>query len=631
MRQLHQRAALVLMALLAVATGATAQPATKLDNITMFGIPSDGNHGLPSDATQGPDGRFYAISTFSPDSTVTFFRIDPTGHSHTVAAIADLGQTNPSPSRLVLAPNGRFYASFISDQGGGIVRFNPWTNTTQVVRQFPFDSDTGMPGLDGVYPGPLTLGSDGWLYGAMNQTSPDYSGSLFRFDPISGGFQTLYVFQYGADGGNPYTALVEGAAGVWYGNNLDVNTFCGSAFKFDTNTSMLTPLHTFDMNAEGCGPGGFGVLPNGQLVGVTAFGNYDPFAANGGTTGGVFTLDPATGAVTPLHMFLLSDSSSPIAAGNVTVGGGGNVFVLTQDFMNGMASVLRVNPDTGEVENIQDLSGPIPEIGALTIGTDARLYGIFAGMQMFALGVLDPLPVAPAGGESGGQTTLSATLKALGMPLVGRPIEFTLNGTPVGYAFTDWNGVATLDHVSLAGVPVGTYPNAIGASFAGSSRFPAAGGTGLLNVMGVVTPGQMVGDGFIAEGQLRYDFQFVVKEKSNGVDRGKLEVRVRDIDDGRKKKQKRDDVFVSTSYTDVIFELDQAYRPQFDKATFSGTGRWNGVTGYRFVAVAQDRLGPGRHTETFAITIYNSSNQVVASADGVVKGGKLQSHRIHGN
>jgi len=333
--------------------------------------------------------------------------------------------------------------------------------------------------------------------------------------------------------------------------------------------------------------------------------------------------------VTPLHMFLASDPLTPIVPGNVTVTPGGRAYVLAHNVAAGIASILRVDPVTGAVEDMQDLIGPQPEIGALTIGRDARLYGIYDGLQFFALGVLDSVLVAPAGGMFGGTTTLSATLNALGMPLDGRTIAFTLNGVPAGSAVTDANGVATIDNVSLAGVALGTYPNAIGASFAGDALFPAAGGTGLLNVLAAATPGMMVGDGFVAESLVRYDFKFVVQEKANGADRGKLDLHVTDVDDGRKKKQRRDDRFVSTSYTDVVFDLDPAARPQYDNVRFAGLGTWNGQAGYRFEALAQDRMGPGRHSESFRITIYDPTNHVIASVDGIVKGGHLESRRIH--
>jgi len=327
-------------------------------------------------------------------------------------------------------------------------------------------------------------------------------------------------------------------------------------------------------------------------------------------------------------MFLLSDGVSPIIPGNVTVTPGGNAYVLAQNNALGVASILRINPATGATQDVQDL--PNMEVGALTVGRDARLYGIADGSVLFALAVLDPLPVAPVTGLSGGTVALTATLKALGMPLSGRLIGFTLNGSPAGWAITDANGVATLSNASLAGVPTGTYPDGVGAWFFGDGKFPAASGTGVLSVLTAATPGLMVGDGFITtSAMLRYDFKFVVQENANGIDKGKLELHVTDVDDGHKKKTRRDDVFKSTSYSSVLFTLDSVTRPQSDSVSFAGLGTWNGQAGYRFVATALDYLGGGRHSETFTITIYNSANVVVATVNGPIKGGSLQSRRIH--
>lgn len=634
MRQFCIRA-LMSVALLALATGASAQ--VKLDTITTF---VDGGSGLPNHAVQGPDGAFYAISTFTTSTSVAFFRIDAVTKVQTVVATLDMGQDAPNASRLVLAPDGRFYASFNAMQGGGIVSFDPGTNSAAVIHTFPLDPDTLAPGAEGAYPGPLTLGRDGRFYGAMSNAGADGVGSLFTYHPWTDTFETLHEFNWADDGGVfPVEALVEGPVnGVFYGVNLDVATFCGNAFKYDLNADTLTSLDTFDGAAEGCFPGALAVLQDGRLIGVTtAFGGTvtsDPVLGDtfNPALGGIFTLDPATGAVTPLHMFLAADGLSPILPGNVTVTPGGRVYVLAQDFSLGVAKVLRVNPATGAVETIQELSGPRPEIGMLTVGSDARLYGVFDSTTMFALGVLDSIAVAPAGGSAGGTTTLSATLKALGMPLAGRMIAFSLNGVSVGSAMTNAAGVATLDAVSLAGVAAGSYPNAIEASFAGDDQFPAGANTGLLDVQAVVvsTPGIMLGDGYVAANLLRYDFKFLVLEKANGTDRGKLDLRIRDLDD-RKKKNKTNNRFVSTSYTDVVFNFDQADRPMFDTVVFKGTGTWNGVAGYRFEAFAEDRAGApwrGRNRETFRIVIYSSTNEVVASAEGTVKGGFLLSKRL---
>jgi len=614
-----------------LATAAFAQT-VKLDRVARFDSPGDDANGLPNEVAQGQDGALYAVSTFTPSTSLAFFRINPVTHGHSVAATLDVGQTFPSASRLVLAGDGRFYTSFLGAEGGGILSFDPATNSASVVRQFLADPATGGPGVDGMFPNALTLGRDGWLYGTMSASSPEFdeaqSGSIFKLNPVTGTFVTLRRFQQDAGGAFPYAPLAQGADGTWYGLNLNVDSFCGQAFKFDALTTAVTQLYAFNDSSEGCGPSSLAVLPSGLLIGVHFGSTVNPLDGTT-TTGTVFTLDPATKVLSPLHVFFASDPYTPTQPGNVTVTPGGNAYVLAQNLSTGLASILRVHPDTGAMENIQDLAGSVPEIGALTIGSDARLYGIFDSFDVFALGVLDPVLVFPAGGVPGGTATLSASLNALGLPLAGRRIAFTVNNVPVGSALTDLAGVATLDNVSLAGVPSGTFPNAIGASFAGDALFPASAGSGLLNVLELVTPGLMVGDGYVAEGLLRYDFTFVVQEKANGTDRGKLELRIKDVDDGRKKKVVRNDRFISTSYTNVVFSFDTALRPQFDDVAFAGTGIWNGVAGYRFEALAQDHLGPGKHKESFKIVIYNPANQIVASVDGVVKGGKLEARRIH--
>ena len=143
---------------------------------------------------------------------MAFFRIDAATKTQSVVATLDMGQDAPGASRLVLAPDGSFYASFLGSAGGGIVSFNPGTNATAVVRTFPLDPDTFLPGMEGAYPGPLTLGRDGRLYGAMSQSGPEGAGSLFSYLPGSDTFETIHEFNFADDGGAfPFEALAEGA------------------------------------------------------------------------------------------------------------------------------------------------------------------------------------------------------------------------------------------------------------------------------------------------------------------------------------------------------------------------------------------------------------------------------------
>ena len=88
-----------------------------------------------------------------------------------------------------------------------------------------------------------------------------------------------------------------------------------------------------------------------------------------------------------------------------------------------------------------------------------------------------------------GTATLTATLTSNGSPVSGKTIAFTLNSTAVcggstgvTCPTTNASGIATLSGVSLTGINAGSYPNAVGASFAGDSSYASSSGTGTLTV-----------------------------------------------------------------------------------------------------------------------------------------------------
>jgi uncharacterized repeat protein (TIGR01451 family) len=93
------------------------------------------------------------------------------------------------------------------------------------------------------------------------------------------------------------------------------------------------------------------------------------------------------------------------------------------------------------------------------------------------------LTVSPTTASFGGLAILSATLQKAsnGGLISGKTITFALNGTTLGTALTNNAGQAFFT-TSIAGIPLGTYPGAISASFAGDTMFTASSGTGSLTV-----------------------------------------------------------------------------------------------------------------------------------------------------
>ncbi|HXE51473.1 MAG TPA: SdrD B-like domain-containing protein, partial [Tepidisphaeraceae bacterium] len=84
----------------------------------------------------------------------------------------------------------------------------------------------------------------------------------------------------------------------------------------------------------------------------------------------------------------------------------------------------------------------------------------------------------------GGSATLTSTLLTSGTPISGATISFTSSdGTRLGTAVTDANGVATLYNVSIGSLGAGTYANALAASFAGDSDNLPSDTSGTLTII----------------------------------------------------------------------------------------------------------------------------------------------------
>lgn len=187
-------------------------------------------------------------------------------------------------------------------------------------------------GADGAEPyGALIRDTAGNVYGTAFQGGVGTClgggcGVVFKLDP-AGNETVLYSFTGGADGANPGAGLIRNAAGNLYGTtsyggdlNCNQQIGCGVVFKLDS-AGNETVLHTFT-GADGQQPGGLIADAAGNLYGA---------AGGGSGCGVVFKLDPS-GDETTLHNFTCgADGAFPSsalirdAAGNLygTTGSGG--------------------------------------------------------------------------------------------------------------------------------------------------------------------------------------------------------------------------------------------------------------------------------------------------------------------
>lgn len=177
---------------------------------------------------------------------------------------------------------------------------------------------------------------------------------------------------------------------------------------------------------------------------------------------------------------------------------------------------------------------------------------------------------------------------------------------------------------------------------AGNSSAP---GTFTITVNDITTPGEMTGQGFVRDDGAKYMFAFSARERASGSERARVSLRI--DADGKKKDDKkgkkdsngqkghdRDDRFESRTVAFMAFSDDPSVRPgrprrpQIDTVLFSGVGEWNGTTGYRYEVFAQDSGEGRRHRESIRMTVWSPSGTVVASFEGEVEGGNIQSSRI---
>ena len=130
--------------------------------------------------------------------------------------------------------------------------------------------------------------------------------------------------------------------------------------------------------------------------------------------------------------------------------------------------------------------------------------------------------------------------------------------------------------------------------------------------------GRISGGGELTAGDKELRFTFHIEERQIGVERGALALTIRTPKSGNKKAER--DEFESKDIDAINFWADSA--------VFKGTGTWNGTHGYTFEAFAADAGEPGRGRDQLEITIRDAQGAVVATANGVLTGGNIQSKRL---
>jgi uncharacterized repeat protein (TIGR03803 family) len=208
----------------------------------------------------------------------------------------------PNRENLLEGQNGKLYGLTYSGGAYGygvIFCYDPSGHSYLDLHDF--DSIHGRKPLGG-----LIKADDGKYYGLTCYGGLNDLGTLFRFDPITNGFDMLYSFDY-TTGGNPKSTLMQASDGKLYGmtewgglNNL------GVIFSYDIVLQNYSDL--FDFTNIGCRPyGTFIESTNGLLYGMTSLG-----LLGADTVGNIFSFDRLSNSISYLHTFHGTDGSYPI-------------------------------------------------------------------------------------------------------------------------------------------------------------------------------------------------------------------------------------------------------------------------------------------------------------------------------
>ncbi len=210
----------------------------------------DGNEPIGALA-QGADGNFYGLTTgAAAHGHGGFFQMTPAGALTNLYSFTG-GTDGYNPvGALVQGTDGGFY---------GVTRRNVLSGFQFYGTVFRISSSgaltilhTNNPAVygDGEYPfAGLLEGADGNFYGTTLYSDSTLNGTLFRITS-TGVYTTLATFNGSDDGGQPKAALVQDAAGNFYGTTTIGGPFGkGSIFRFTITSAPQITVQPADQTA----------------------------------------------------------------------------------------------------------------------------------------------------------------------------------------------------------------------------------------------------------------------------------------------------------------------------------------------------------------------------------------------
>jgi uncharacterized repeat protein (TIGR03803 family) len=389
----------------------------------------------------GNDGNFYGTCySGGANSFGTLFKVTPTGALtvlHNFAAVAD-GCSPLAPP--IQATDGNFYGTTYFCGGtelGSVYKYTP-AGVFSILYNFKGGSS------DLQNPHGLVQGGDGNLWGMGDQGGQTSTcggcGGVFKITP-AGKETVVYTFKGGTDGQNPYTSLIQGSDGNFYGTTEGSGgSNLGTVFQL-TAKGVETVLHNYSSQAQGAFPR----LPLTQGPDGLLYGIATDCAGGGCAQAGLFDIT-TKGVYTNLYLYPIIGGNnnslpySPLLLStdgtfySVTEGGGSNQVGSFYSLSTKYAPFISlVNVRGGKVG---------AQVGILGQGFSSSSVVKFGGTVATTkqlTGSTFILATVPSGALTGkvtvttGSTTLSTMSSYRVMPVVS---GFSPSSGPVGTAVT---------------------------------------------------------------------------------------------------------------------------------------------------------------------------------------------------
>jgi uncharacterized repeat protein (TIGR03803 family) len=376
----------------------------------------------PGRIMQASDGKLYGVTASGGAfSSGTIYRINLDGSGYTVLHSFDSDDDGGGPYALIEASDGFFYG--VASYGGTPP---PGCNPLFLGTAFRMDTagnvvrlHTFCREIDGYTPNGIVEAADGFFYGtcANGPLNPGTSqGTLWRMD-AAGNVEVLHFFPprslNGDEPENPI-GLTLGPDGFFYGAAREGGQFVtGALFRADTAGNVET-FHSFAVYApDGRMPTGPLTLgADGAFYGETRHGGLPTdFADDAGV---VYRAD-LEGNVWTLHSFTFDDGAWPQAATPVFDAEAGVVYATAAfsgpDFSNrGVTAALGLEAAT-PVAALTFAQNPLPP-GEATTGTVTLREPAPPGGQEVTLLPMAPLATPNSVTVPAGQTTATVPVAA---------------------------------------------------------------------------------------------------------------------------------------------------------------------------------------------------------------------------